>query len=280
MKANDTITQIDRQTYCIEEDGGTVYGYLLCGARRAVLIDTGFGGLDYRSVAGQLTALPVFVINTHGHLDHISCNWQFETVYLHPADEAVYQEHCSYDVRRDFMTNLLREAAVPEEQWLLSPFKERIEKRCAIPMAAWRPLTDGERLELGGRELEVIHTPGHTPGSICVLDCATRRLFSGDTVCAQGILLNLKHCGSVETFARSIRRLSAQGDRYDSIWPAHHQKPIGKDYLHDYEMCAQKILESRPGGNEAALRVEAASWGRVQVVYTTDNVWDRTGCEP
>lgn len=280
MEQNYKVTSIDRETYCIEEDGGIVYGYLLLGSSRAALIDTGVGLLDYKAVTEQLTDLPVDVINTHGHLDHISCNARFHTAYLHPEDEAVYLDHSSYDTRYQYVTNTLREAGIPESQWGLSPIRERIEKQCCMPAADnRRPIRDGDVLNLGGRELEVIHTPGHTPGSVCILDRSRRSLFSGDTVCDLGILLNLDHCCSVETFARSIEVLKARADEYDRIWPAHHKKPIGKDYLQDYELCARQILEA--GKNTAAddAQIKAAAFGQVQIAYTTDNVWDRTGCE-
>jgi hypothetical protein len=113
------IVRMDDQSWRII-DGfgkGTNYSFLLCGTEKAVLIDTGLGFTDMKHITDQLTCLPVEVVNTHGHLDHISRNYQFETAYLHPADKAVFLQHCSYDYRYFLLKGLLAESKLPE--WLL-----------------------------------------------------------------------------------------------------------------------------------------------------------------
>ena len=111
--AKNRITAIDENTWCIEESNGMVYGFLLAGRDRAVLLDTGFGTCDYKKMAASVTALPVDVINTHGHLDHVSQNYAFDRAYLHPADETVFREHTDAAMRLGYIRMLLREAKLP-----------------------------------------------------------------------------------------------------------------------------------------------------------------------
>ena len=85
-------------------------------------------------------------------------------------------------------------------------------------------------LDLGGRTLQIIHTPGHTQGSICILDVERRWLFSGDTICDEGVLLHFDHSCSVAVFKQSVEKLKARSSEWDKIWPCHHLKPIDNSF--------------------------------------------------
>ena len=89
------IVSLDGQTWRIEEfdASNSVYLYLLAGTEKALLIDTGFGEIDLPAAVRSLTSLPVEVVNTHGHFDHIGGNGAFDQVRLHRADEALYHLH-------------------------------------------------------------------------------------------------------------------------------------------------------------------------------------------
>ena len=89
------IKAIDESTWQIEEynENASVYMYLLAGKKKAILIDTGFGTIDLKKIVQSLTSLPVEVILTHGHADHIGGTSFFERVYLNEKDRQVYQQH-------------------------------------------------------------------------------------------------------------------------------------------------------------------------------------------
>jgi glyoxylase-like metal-dependent hydrolase (beta-lactamase superfamily II) len=272
------IIRMDDQSWRIIDGFGksTIYSFLLCGTEKAVLIDTGMGFTDMKHITDQLTSLPVAVVNTHGHLDHIARNYQYETAYLHPADEAVFLQHSDYDYRYFLLKGLLAESKLPE--WLLKlPIVcGQVKKFCTIPARDNRhPLADGMRLDLGGRTLEVICTPGHTPGSVCLLDIERRQLFSGDTVCDEGVLLNLDHSTSVETFKESILRLKAASERFGPIWPAHHALPLDHSWMDEYIHCADQIL----AGTDTAVSIsspvgdaQVAKYGRISIAYRPDHI--------
>lgn len=119
-----------------------VYCFLVVGKERALLIDSGFGNIDIKAKAGEITALPITLVNTHGHGDHTAGNKAFGEVYAHPLE---------FDKIRAVSPNLL-------------------------------PVTEGFIFDLGGRTVEVLETPGHTAGGISLLVPDARVLFSGDNI--------------------------------------------------------------------------------------------------
>ena len=277
-KEQKSIIQIDDQTWRISEGSGKgkVYSYLLAGKNSAILIDTGFGMINLKNITGELTQLPVSVVNTHGHVDHISGNHLFQTAFMHPADESVFAEHSSYEFRYKILAGLLAESKKPS--WLLKVpiINAQVNRFCQIPVKNNRsPLHENMQLDLGERTLEVICTPGHTPGSVCLLDIERRQLFSGDTVCDEGVLLHLDHSNPVETFKESILRLKAASERFEPIWPAHHQLPLDHSWLDEYITCADQIIAGTAETVQTSSAIGSGlitKFGRIGLVYRPDNI--------
>jgi len=278
-REKNSVVQMDAQTWRII-DGfgkGTVYSYLLAGTERAVLIDAGMGFLNLKRITDELTALPVSVVNTHGHLDHIGCNHQYEVAYLHPADEAVFLQHSNKAYRRRMLVGLLAESKLPS--WLLDlpVVRREVRKFTNLPFRDNRqPLRDGQQLDLGGRTLEVVATPGHTPGSVCLLEIERRQLFSGDTVCAEIILLMLDHSTSVETYRQSLLRLKAMAGHFGDTWPAHHQLPLDHNWIDEYIACAEEIMAGRASISAMSNPVGSglvAKYGRISIAFRPNHIF-------
>lgn len=250
---NFRIIPMDSQTWRIEESDRSVSTsmYLLCGGEKAILIDTGLGLIDTRAAVEELTALPVAVLCTHGHYDHIGGNSLFDTVYLHPADKEVYLLNSSPD-----MGKLLG--------YTLRQRKDNL-----------RWLEAGQQFDLGGRTLEVIHTPGHTMGSVCVLDKERRWLFTGDTCCKGNVLLQLKYCGTVADFAGTVAKLQARRGEFDTLWPAHHEIPASPALLDQFAEAADAILSGKATGEAFTGRFGQAlrlHWGDIAIDYSPNRI--------
>lgn len=222
------VEQIDSQTWLIEEYNGrtSVYMYLLAGVREAVLLDTGMGAIPLKQICEELTDLPITVILTHGHVDHIGGSGMFEQVYLHKADKELYQLHKKEGMRKSYS----------QEDHLL-PVKEEVL------------LLEGtESFDLGGRTLRIVETPGHSVGSVCILDEERRRLYVGDTCCKAHVLLQLEYSASLDIYIESMRKLLTLENEYDLIWPGHHSKPVSKEiprqFLEASELLRDGKLES------------------------------------
>jgi len=237
------VTQIDEFTYRITDS--SVYMFLLLGKEKALLIDTGMSQGKLGKILPQLTDLPLIVVNTHGHLDHIANNHLFEKVYLNPLDEAIFKQHTDLEYCSSLYYGLLTEMKIPKFIQKSAPVKKYVKKMATVPARDNRVnLPESMHFDLGGRTIELIRTPGHTPGSICLLDVERKILFSGDTICDEGVLLSLPHSTNVHVFLNSVlklKRLADQGS-YGLIYPDHHKVPLELSFLDDYiALCGMLI---------------------------------------
>lgn len=181
-----TAAEISPGVWSIEQD--FVRSYLIIGRKRALLIDTCDADADLPGITAQITPLPVMVVQTHCDQDHIGSSHRFPQIYMHPSE-----------------FSLLRETGPAS----LSPL----------------PVREGEIIDLGNRLLEVILIPGHTPGSIALLDSQERLLFSGDSV-KDDIVYMFGPGRDLAAYIDSLERLYAMRSRFDAILPCHGTTPI------------------------------------------------------
>ncbi len=238
LKPKYFVHTINKDTHIIEEKiMGNQLCYLLSGEERALLIDTGIGTEEFRDTVRSLTSLPIVVVNTHAHLDHFGGNHFFHELWMHEDDIDVFKLHAD----PAYLTVLLHEALPLALRIILGRTVRRILQVDAS--GNYQYFQDGHVFRLGGRDVEVIHTPGHSPGSTCFLDRGERILYSGDTVCEWGILLHLDGSCSPETYFKSMRRLKSLSTDFDMIYPGHHGFPIDKGYIDEYIACAEHIID-------------------------------------
>jgi glyoxylase-like metal-dependent hydrolase (beta-lactamase superfamily II) len=190
-----------------------VISYLIVGGKRALLFDTGMGISDLRKVTAELTQLPIVVMNSHTHNDHVGDNWQFETIYgmdtaFTRANERGSREDAQAEIAADQICGQLPKGFDPKT-YVTKPWK----------ITAYTH--DGDRIDLGGRSLEVIATPGHTPDAICLLDRANGLLFTGDTYYPATIWLYRPET-DFEAYDASIRRLAALAAQIKTVLGAHN----------------------------------------------------------
>jgi hydroxyacylglutathione hydrolase len=178
--------------------------YLVVGKEKALLIDTGYPGNITPEDIKALTPLPLLVVNTHAHPDHSGSNDTFGKVYIHEAD---------LDAAKRYSGN-----------------------------AELIPIKEGYVFDLGGKKLAVIAVPGHTPGSICLLDAQEKLLFSGDT--ANGETWMQISNVPLETYRKSMERLLKWKDRYEWLLPGHGEaRPVS--YITELIACADEILAGK-----------------------------------
>lgn len=225
------IDMLDDQTWIIEEydEITSVYMYLLTGTMQGILIDTGMGAIPLYDICRELTHLPITVLLTHGHVDHIGGTNQFKDVFLHKEDWNTYQLH-SGDLRKQF------------SDIDLPPVKERVSF-----------MQDGNVFNLGERTVQIIHTPGHSLGSVCILDQERKWLFTGDTCCKAHVLLQMDYSASLETYSKTMKNLLSRSEEYNLTWPGHHEKPVEIDVLKQFLEATEGILAEILHGNEVEI---------------------------
>jgi len=188
-------------------------GYLIVGEKRALLFDTGMGISDVKKVVAELTGLPVVVLNSHTHDDHVGGNWEFSTIY--GMDTAFTRENARG-------SRVDAQAEITPDQ-ICGTLPQGFDSK-AYATRPWKITAythDGDRFDLGGRTLEVIATPGHTPDAISLIDRANGLLFTGDTYYPAPIWL-FRPETDLEAYAASIRRLAALAPQIKLVIGAHN----------------------------------------------------------
>jgi glyoxylase-like metal-dependent hydrolase (beta-lactamase superfamily II) len=194
-----------------------VNSFLILGSRRAILFDTGLGVARIGEIVSRITKLPLIVINSHTHFDHVGGNHWF-------ADVRNLDLPYSRASARGDIPESLREYAgrTLAEDRVCGPLPAGVASR-EYPIPTWQVaarLQDGERFDLGDRVLEVLHVPGHTPDSLCLIDRANGLLFTGDTYYSGEIYLWAPET-SVADYAASIDALVRAGEGLKRLLPAH-----------------------------------------------------------
>ena len=212
-----TVEKIDTQTFAISEykHWEETHCYLLCGNDRAILIDTGLGVSNIKNVVDSLTKLPVTVVTTHAHWDHIGGHRYFEDIAVH----ALEKDWLS--VRFPLPLQVVKSNLTKEPCDFPSDFDaDTYQIFHGEPQEV---LHDGDLLDLGGRMLKVIHTPGHSPGHCCFYEPGRKYLFSGDLI-YKGCLYAFYPTTDPQLFYRSVKAVQ----RYDvsRVLPGHHQLDI------------------------------------------------------
>lgn len=194
-----------------------VSAFLVVGTKRAVLFDSGLGVAKIGDVVAKLTALPVTVLNSHTHFDHVGGNHEFTDV--RNLDVPFSRSNARGEVSKE-----LREYAKDTlaEDRVCGALPPGVTSRIyATP--TWQStavVKDGERFDLGDRTVEVLQTPGHTPDSMCLLDAANGLLFTGDTFYTGEVFLWAPET-DVAGYEASIARLVKLAPGLKQLLPAH-----------------------------------------------------------
>ena len=266
LKAKYNVSEIRNNIYAIEEKSPLmqVISYLVVGNEKALLIDTGSGLDGLFETVNHLTDLPVIVVNTHAHVDHIGKNHYFNEIWFHKDDKKVFSLHTDFN----YVKSLIVGEFPAVIRYVLNP---AIKKLLTINTSGnYNYFEDGHIFHLGGKEIEVIQTAGHTPGSVCLLDRDARILFTGDTVCEWGILLNIAgEACTPQVFLDSMKKLKRLDGEFDILLPGHHGFPCEKEYIDEYLTCAEQVVENTATLEKQKGRL-CAKFGRILIFLPSD----------
>ena len=108
--------------------------------------------------------------------------------------------------------------------------------------------------DLGGRELKIIKCPGHTPGSICLLDKQDKILFSGDSILKKPVLMNLETSLPLNIYLKSIKHINSYSDSFNTILSGHDEKPVNTVVIEELINGVSEIIEGKIKGNQKKTR--------------------------
>jgi hydroxyacylglutathione hydrolase len=261
-----TVKQVADKVWRIDDHGGDNM-YVVEGKDKALLIDAGTGVADLSACVKSITSLPVIVVNTHGHPDHCGSDFQFPEVYIHQLDTAMIAYFCSEKYHSDEVSKA--ELDSPElASLLLSNVKN-------FKLPKFHTIQQGFVFDLGNRKLEVIEVPGHTKGSICLLDAENKLLFTGDNNNTL-VWLFLQDCLPLELYIKNLQNLNKRSDEFSTLLPGHGD-PIEKEFINEQIICGYKILKGECEGEPYKSFVGEAkvcSYKRARIAFNPDNLFE------
>jgi len=198
-----TPTQIDKNSWQILNKDVRIF--LFQGTKKSMVVDTGHDDEDVRAIAEGITDKPVMLVNTHADPDHIGGNGSFDEAYMHPSEFSSYKAGAKYSCEA-------------------------------------RPLWEGDIIDIGGRMFEIILIPGHTPGSIALLDRENRILLPGDSVASDHPVFMFGEARNIPAYILSLKKLEAMSGDYDTLYPSHGMFPIGKEAVTVQRVAAEQLL--------------------------------------
>lgn len=218
--------------------------WLVQGSTTDLVIDTGLGIWDlpgFLQQQGLIGEKPLQAVATHIHFDHSGGLHQFEKFAIHSLEADAIRRGNNYETVTIFLSSA-EIAAPPREGWTISDYKVKSAEPFTV-------LEEGYVFDLGNRSLRVLHLPGHTRGSVGLIDERAQILFSGDVVYDTYPLIDWLPHSDVTTYVQTCRRLQQLSSEVDSVFPGHSHpfdgnrlQSLTSDYISTARQCSHKVL--------------------------------------
>lgn len=234
------VYRIEDGIFAIYEPGQfeEVISYLILGEDRALLFDTGLGIGDIAAVVGRLTSLPVTVLNSHTHYDHVGGNHQFDSV--------ISRDHPYARQRAQGLGNAqVGEFARGDWIWKTPPPGFDAERYSTRAWQVTSTIDEGAFIDLGGVSLEVVDAPGHSPDSLVLIDHQRRLMFTGDTFYLAPLYTHIPG-GDFDAYAESAAKLADMSGGIDHLLMSHNTPKADSAFLLKMHDAFQSIRNGTP----------------------------------
>jgi len=227
------VYELPGNVYAIDEDSQweEIISYLIIGEDRAVLLDTGMGISSIKATVDELTDLPVTVVLSHTHHDHMGGMHEFDDLLVYDSPEAIEIATTGVDEFGDLSYEVAAEDGVfnPDR-----PLPEGFspEGFHVIGKEPTGTLKDGDVIDLGGRTLEVMATPGHTADGITLFDAENGLVFTGDAYYPADLYAYNEEA-DLSVYAQSMRSMADHAEELGIQWiyPGHNETVKGISIL-------------------------------------------------
>ena len=205
--------------------------YLIVGETKAVLIDTGWGYGDLRSLVESITDLPITLIASHAHPDHIGGDAQFGEAYLNERDFHMVATQSAVELRRNLMM-----------KYGPSDFQENADLWIQPRIELYIPLNEDITFNLGGLTILPFHVPGHSPGNMVFIIPEERIAIFGDAI-SHPTLIVFDNSPSIQEHYDALVKLQDYSHLYDRVLVNHETFELDKIVLENNTALAKSILE-------------------------------------
>lgn len=274
------VNKITDSLYSIKEDitdnKFPILIYLVIGTERAALIDTGLGTDNLKEIVESITKLPIIVLHTHAHGDHVGADALFSEIYLNSRENSFTRSERDFKYITEQRLKFI-EAHLKDK---LELYRYVIEHIIDSTEVNYKNVDDGDIIDLGGIQLEAVSTPGHTLGSVSYVNKKDRYAFTGDGI-ADIHWFDDKGSISVEGFLNTLNHFEKKTRGVENIYAAHLPKPFSLDLIHNLQTAAKKIIN---GSND---KIENADYqflihgdlythrhGNVTIYYNKGNIFN------
>jgi len=249
------VYRVDPDVYALVEarQFEEAISYLVIGQTGALLFDTGLGLVPIRPVVESLTSLPVRVLNSHTHFDHVGGNSEFDQVL---ALDTPYTRAN----QRVFSHAEIAGEVAPASFCGTAPAGLDTAGFHTRAWSAGRHVADGDTIDLGGRVLEVLHVPGHTPDAVALLDRSHGMLWTGDSYYDAPVWLYVPET-DLDAYERSIARLVGLAPSVTRLLTSHNTAVADPARLAEMQSAIRAVREGRvvgepDGGNRLLFRFD------------------------
>ena len=217
-----------------------VISYLIVGTKQALLFDTGMGIGNIKAIVARLTSRPIVVLNSHTHDDHVGGNWQFPFIY---GVDTAFTRANARGSREDAQAEIAKDQiCVSSPNTLPKNFDPA--KYSTKPWKISLFVPNGFKINLGGRTVEIIATPGHTPDSISLIDRANGLLFAGDTYYSGEIWLYRPET-DFPAYLSSVKKLAALAPEIKIVLCAHNVPVAQPSVVPQLDAAIRSVLAGK-----------------------------------
>lgn len=202
--------------------------WLVEGRNKNLLFDSGMGLRSLKAELSVLSEKPVVCVSSHSHFDHMGGAWEFDEHLGHASEAEIFAAPTAVNTLAADYVEPRHVASLPYDGFT-------VEGYTLTPAPLTGHVDDGDVIDLGDRILQVVHVPGHSPGSIALWEAATGLLFSGDCLYDGELLDELYHSNPAD-FADSMARLkefpieTVRAGHYDSFG-RDRARDLADDYI-------------------------------------------------
>jgi len=217
----------------------------VAGRDRDLLVDTGLGVASLRDEIADLVDNALVAVATHVHYDHVGGLHEFDDRRIHGLERGEMADYSGFQwIRRDEFPSVVLDGLADfgyplDDEWLIDAVPDRTYDpgAYAVRSASAEAVEEGDVIDLGNRHFEVLHLPGHTPGSLGLWEPATATLFSGDAI-YDGPLLDQLPESDLTAYVATMKRLREMPVR---VVHGGHEPSFGRERM--VELCDAYLAE-------------------------------------